>query len=109
MALRKQGTFWRWLTRLQGDFTGSAGAGTMIRVALRLALLAVLLLAGRASSAHEVRPAFLDLSETTQSLFLMTWKVPALGEFRLEHHAATTARMPCRRRTDLDAGRRRLY
>ncbi len=62
----------------------------MIRIALRLALLAVLLLVGRASSAHEVRPAFLDLSETTQNLFLMTWKVPALGKFRL----GITPRLP---------------
>jgi hypothetical protein len=55
----------------------------MTRVALRLALLAVLLLATRGARAHEVRPAFLDLSETTPNLFLMTWKVPALGDFRL--------------------------
>jgi HupE / UreJ protein len=62
----------------------------MIRVALRLALLAALLLASQGSSAHEVRPAFLDLSETTPNLFLMTWKVPALGEFRL----GITPRLP---------------
>jgi HupE / UreJ protein len=62
----------------------------MIRVALRLAVLAVLLLASRGLSAHEVRPAFLDLSETTPNLFLMTWKVPALGEFRLD----ITPRLP---------------
>jgi hydrogenase/urease accessory protein HupE len=62
----------------------------MIRGALRLAVLAVLLLAGRGLSAHEVRPAFLDLSETTPNLFLMTSKVPALGEFRLD----ITPRLP---------------
>jgi hypothetical protein len=55
----------------------------MIRLALRVVLLTVLLLASQGSSAHEVRPAFLELSETTPNLFLMTWKVPALGEFRL--------------------------
>lgn len=62
----------------------------MIRAALRLAVLAVVLLAARGSSAHEVRPAFLDLSEVTPNLFLMTWKVPALGEFRL----GITPRLP---------------
>jgi hydrogenase/urease accessory protein HupE len=55
----------------------------MIRIALRVGLIAVLLLAARGTSAHEVRPAFLELSETTANQFLMTWKVPALGEFRL--------------------------
>jgi hypothetical protein len=55
----------------------------MIRLALQVVLLTVLLLANQGSNAHEVRPAFLDLSETTPNLFLMTWKVPALGEFRL--------------------------
>jgi hydrogenase/urease accessory protein HupE len=62
----------------------------MIRAALRLAVLAVLLLATRGLSAHEVRPAFLELSETGPNLFQMTWKVPALGEFRL----GITPRLP---------------
>jgi hypothetical protein len=62
----------------------------MMRTALRLAVLAVLLLAARGSSAHEVRPAFLELSETAPNLFMMTWKVPALGEFRL----GITPRLP---------------
>jgi hydrogenase/urease accessory protein HupE len=32
---------------------------------------------------HEVRPGFLDLRETETNVFLLTWKVPALGAFRL--------------------------
>jgi len=55
----------------------------MIRAVLRVGLMAVLLVAARGTSAHEVRPAFLDLSETASNQFLMTWKVPALGDFRL--------------------------
>jgi hydrogenase/urease accessory protein HupE len=55
----------------------------MILIAVRFMLFAALLLTSRGSSAHEVRPAFLDLSETTPNLFVMTWKVPALGEYRL--------------------------
>jgi hydrogenase/urease accessory protein HupE len=55
----------------------------MIRVALRVGLIAILLVAARETSAHEVRPAFLELSETAANQFLMTWKVPALGDFRL--------------------------
>jgi hypothetical protein len=55
----------------------------MIRVAPRVGLIVVLLLAARGASAHEVRPAFLELSETAANQFLMTWKVPALGDFRL--------------------------
>jgi hydrogenase/urease accessory protein HupE len=55
----------------------------MIRGVIRLVFLAALLVAGGAAGAHEVRPAFLDLRETTANLFLMTWKVPALGEYRL--------------------------
>jgi hypothetical protein len=32
---------------------------------------------------HEVRPGFLDLRETETNVFLLTWKVPALGAFHL--------------------------
>jgi hypothetical protein len=35
------------------------------------------------ASAHEVRPGFLDLRETEPNVFLLTWKVPALGAFHL--------------------------
>lgn len=33
--------------------------------------------------AHELRPAFLELREVAQGDFVVTWKVPALGERRL--------------------------
>jgi hydrogenase/urease accessory protein HupE len=33
--------------------------------------------------AHEVRPGFLNLRETETNVFLLTWKVPALGAFHL--------------------------
>jgi hydrogenase/urease accessory protein HupE len=51
----------------------------------RLILLVLFgaMLAPQASSAHEVRPGYLDLTETSANLFDMTWKVPALGAFHL--------------------------
>ena len=61
----------------------------MMRMILRCGLLAALLPA-QALSAHEVRPGFLELRETAANAFLMTWKVPALGEYRL----GITPRLP---------------
>jgi HupE / UreJ protein len=37
----------------------------------------------RERGAHEVRPGFLELRATASNVFLMTWKVPALGAYRL--------------------------
>jgi len=62
----------------------------MMRVILRCGLLAALLLPAQPLSAHEVRPGFLELREAAANVFLMTWKVPALGEYRL----AMTPRLP---------------
>jgi hydrogenase/urease accessory protein HupE len=48
------------------------------------ALLALLLLAGLAAppiaSAHEIRPALLDISETSEGVFQVVWKVPTRGD-----------------------------
>ena len=55
----------------------------MMRLILRIGLLAALLLPAHGVGAHEVRPGFLELRETAANAFLMTWKVPALGEYRL--------------------------
>jgi hypothetical protein len=48
------------------------------------ALLALALLAGiaaaPAASAHEIRPALLDISETSEGVFQVVWKVPMRGE-----------------------------
>jgi hydrogenase/urease accessory protein HupE len=62
----------------------------MMRLILRFGLLAALLLLTQGLSAHEARPGFLELREATANVFLMTWKVPALGEYRL----AMTPRLP---------------
>jgi hydrogenase/urease accessory protein HupE len=35
------------------------------------------------AGAHEIRPGYLDLTETGVNLFDMTWKVPALGAYHL--------------------------
>jgi hypothetical protein len=53
------------------------------RVFLLCGLLPVLLLPLRGPHAHEVRPGFLELRAIAADVFLMTWKVPALGAFRL--------------------------
>ena len=55
----------------------------MMRVLGGLGLLAALLLLPHGLHAHEVRPGFLELRATAENEFLMTWKVPALGSFRL--------------------------
>ena len=55
----------------------------MMRGILWCGLVAALLLPAEGLSAHEVRPGFLELRETAANVFLMTWKVPALGEYRL--------------------------
>jgi hydrogenase/urease accessory protein HupE len=55
----------------------------MKRVFVLFGLLAMLLLPSHGSHAHEVRPGFLELRAITANVFLMTWKVPALGTFRL--------------------------
>ena len=47
------------------------------------ALFALLLLAGLAAppvaSAHEIRPALLDITETSEGVFEVVWKVPTRG------------------------------
>ncbi len=55
----------------------------MMRLVAWLGLVAALLLPLQAPQAHEVRPAFLELRAVDSDHFLMTWKVPALGAFRL--------------------------
>lgn len=54
----------------------------MIRLAAALACLLQLLMAAPAS-AHELRPAYLDIRETSADTFAIIWKVPALGDRRL--------------------------
>ncbi|PDT04153.1 hypothetical protein CO666_09695 [Rhizobium chutanense] len=59
------------------------------------ALLAVLIPLFPATSgrAHEIRPAYLDLRETTRDEFAVIWKVPAQGDMRLSLNAVLPA--PC--------------
>ena len=38
-------------------------------------------------AAHEVRPAYLEMRETSPDTFDVLWKVPARGEYRLSLHA----------------------
>lgn len=47
--------------------------------------LLALLLAGvsTGAAAHEVRPGYLEISETATDVFDVAWKVPARGEYRL--------------------------
>jgi hydrogenase/urease accessory protein HupE len=39
------------------------------------------------STAHELRPAYLDIRETANGNFSIVWKIPALGEMRLGLYA----------------------
>jgi hypothetical protein len=55
----------------------------MTRVIVLFGLLAAALLPLQVARAHEVRPGFLELRATAANAFLMTWKVPALGAYRL--------------------------
>ena len=59
---------------------------------LPVRFLLALLLAGLAAiaSAHEVRPGYLEISETGPDAFDVAWKVPARGEYRLSMYV----RMP---------------
>ncbi len=54
----------------------------MIRL-LALLICLMPLIAARSSTAHELRPAYLDIRETTVGDFAIVWKTPALGEMRL--------------------------
>lgn len=54
----------------------------MIRLLALLIGLMPLIAAGP-STAHELRPAYLDIRETTAGEFAIVWKTPALGELRL--------------------------
>jgi hydrogenase/urease accessory protein HupE len=43
------------------------------------------------AEAHEVRPAFLEIRESSAGTFDVLWKVPARGEYRLSLHARLPA------------------
>jgi hypothetical protein len=58
--------------------------GTIVR---RLWLLLVAAACSASSvQAHEVRPAYLEIRETSSGTFDVLWKVPARGEYRLSLH-----------------------
>ena len=52
----------------------------MIRL---VAIALIFLLASLPASAHELRPAYLDLRETSPGVFSLVWKSPARGDLRL--------------------------
>ena len=58
----------------------------MIRFAALLTVLLQLFQSAPAT-AHEVRPAYLDIRETEPDVFVVVWKVPALGDRRLSLYA----------------------
>ncbi|MBW9052301.1 HupE/UreJ family protein [Rhizobium mesosinicum] len=64
----------------------------MMRSGALLAVLVPLFLA-TSGMAHEIRPAYLDLRETTRDEFAVIWKVPAQGNMRLSLDA--TLPKPC--------------
>lgn len=60
----------------------------MTRAILLIILIVVAMLSP--ATAHELRPAFLDMRETAPSTFDVMWKVPARGDMRL----SISARLP---------------
>jgi hydrogenase/urease accessory protein HupE len=52
----------------------------MSRLASVLMML-VALLSAASTSAHEIRPAYLDINQTSTEHYRITWKQPVLGEF----------------------------
>jgi hydrogenase/urease accessory protein HupE len=48
-----------------------------------LAVLVLQMFLSTTVTAHEMRPAYLDMKETAPDVFAVIWKVPALGELRL--------------------------
>ena len=64
--------------------SGSVSRGTIVR---RLWLLVIAAVCCTSSvQAHEVRPAYLEIRETSPGTFDIVWKVPARGEYRLSLH-----------------------
>jgi hydrogenase/urease accessory protein HupE len=51
-----------------------------------LVATAILLLTASGVAAHELRPAYLEITETDPENYAVLWKVPAQGEFRLSLH-----------------------
>jgi hydrogenase/urease accessory protein HupE len=60
----------------------------MIRILLVMAFALVL---PSLALAHELRPAYLEILETSASNYAVTWKVPARGDMRLALHARLPA------------------
>jgi hydrogenase/urease accessory protein HupE len=49
----------------------------------RLAIILLQAFLSTSAMAHEMRPAYLDMTETGPDIFAVVWKVPAIGELRL--------------------------
>jgi hypothetical protein len=69
----------------------------MSRIVLVL-VFAMQAFAAAPTAAHELRPAYLDMRETSPDQFAVVWKVPARGDFRL----ALNVRLPstCKSETE---------
>ena len=59
-----------------------------------LALLLIILALVRPATAHELRPAYLELAETAPGQFNVLWKVPAAGDRRLGLYLRLPAELP---------------
>jgi hydrogenase/urease accessory protein HupE len=57
-----------------------------------LAALVLLLAAMGAAAAHELRPAYLEITEAEPETYAILWKVPALGEYQLSLHVGLPER-----------------
>ena len=50
---------------------------------MRTVVVVLLLVLATNATAHEVRPAYLRIQQTTSDMFDLLWRVPARGEMRL--------------------------
>ena len=61
----------------------SCGGTCAMTLRSLIAVLVAMFWACAAAQAHELRPAFLDMEETSPNVFAVVWKVPAAGDMRL--------------------------
>ena len=55
------------------------------RIALCMTLLLMGLLTGSRLHAHEVRPAYLEITQSDATHYSIVWKQPTLGLLHLQH------------------------
>lgn len=57
-----------------------------MRLLIAMAMALLFFAAAAGAAAHELRPAYLEITETEAETYAILWKVPARGEYRLSLH-----------------------